>query len=61
VAYFQTIEECLGKIDYYLKNEQERRETSEKGYEYARKYLTTQQRLKELIILYENKESLCKQ
>lgn len=58
VSYFQTIDECLGRIDYYLKNDTRRTRIALRGYEYAQRYLTTQQRLKELIILYENRDSI---
>ena len=58
VVYFQDIDDCLDKIDYYLKHEEERKEIANRGYEYAQKYLTTKQRLKEFLILYENLDSI---
>lgn len=58
VAYFQDIPDCLEKIDYYLKNEEEREQVAREGYEYAKKYLSIQQRVRELIILFENRDSL---
>ena len=54
VAYFKNIPDCLEKIDYYLKNENEREAIAQQGYEYAQKYLTNKQRVKELLILFEN-------
>ena len=54
VVYFNSIPDCLEKIDYYLKNESEREMIAQQGYEYAQKYLTNKQRCKELIILFEN-------
>ena len=58
VIYFQDIPDCLEKIDYYLKNDEEREIIAKKGYEFALNNLTTIQRLKELIILFENRESI---
>ena len=58
VVYFQDIPDCLEKIDYYLKNEEKREAIAKKGYEFALKNLTTEQRLKELLILYGNRQSL---
>lgn len=58
VVYFQTVQECTDKIDYYLKHDKEREEIAEKGWMYANSYLTTQQRLTELILLFENRQSL---
>ena len=58
VAYFQDIPDCLEKIEYYLKNEYERDKTARKGYNFAMMNLTTEQKLKQLIILYDNRESL---
>lgn len=58
VAYFQDIPDCLEKIEYYLKNPEIREIIARQGYEYAQKYLTTKQRLKELLILYANRQSI---
>jgi len=58
VAYFQTIDDCLNKIDYLLKFDEERDKLALRGFLYARAYLTTVQRLKELLILFENRNSL---
>lgn len=58
VVYFRDIPDCLEKIDYYLEHEEERNQIAQRGYEYAQKYLTTEQRLKELLILFENKDEL---
>lgn len=61
VVYFQDISECLEEIDYYLKHDDEREQIARQGHEYAKKYLSTIQRAKELIILFENRKSLCNQ
>ena len=60
VVYFQDIPDCLEKIDYYLKNENERELIAQKGYEFALRNLTTEQRLKELLILFENKNDIAR-
>ena len=58
VIYFQTIEDCLNKIDYLLNFDKEREMLAMKGFLYARACLTTVQRLKELLILFEFRNSL---
>ena len=58
VVYFQTISDCLEKIDYYLKNEEPREKIAQQGYEFAKRNLTISQRVKELIILFENRDSI---
>jgi len=58
VVYYQNIADCLEKIDIYLRDDEERERIAQKGYKYAHKYLTTEQRLRELLILFENRESI---
>ena len=58
VVYFQDIPDCLEKIDYYLKHDDEREEIADKGWDFALKNLTTEERLKQLLILYENRASI---
>lgn len=58
VVYYTTISDCLNRIGDYLADNEERKRIAQKGYEYAQKYLTTEQRLKELIILYENQNNI---
>ncbi len=58
VVYFQDIPDCLEKIEYYLKHEDKRNAIARRGYENAFLNLKTEQRLKELIILYDNRKSL---
>ena len=58
VVYFQDIEDCLSKINYLLIHEEERERLAMKGYLYAHACLTTTQRLKELLTLYEFRRSL---
>lgn len=58
VMYFQTIPECLEKIDYLLIHQTEREVLATNGYAFAINNLTTTQRLKELLILYENRDSI---
>lgn len=50
-AYFSTPEEMVEKIDYYLKNEMERRSIANRGYEIGRERFTSHQRIKDLEIL----------
>lgn len=58
VVYFQDIDDCLAKIDYALKHPEQREAIASRGHLYAQMYLSTKQRLKELLILYENRKSL---
>lgn len=58
VVYFQDISECVEKIKYYLDHEEEREKIANKGYQFALKNLTTEQRLRELVILFQNRESI---
>ena len=60
VIYFQDIPDCLEKIDYYLQHDEKREVIAKRGYEYAHKYLTTTQRLRELLILFENRNELAR-
>lgn len=54
IGYFNTTEDCFKKIDYYLKNADERELIAYRGYKYAQNYLKTKGRIKELLILLEN-------
>lgn len=58
VVYYDSISDCLDKIEKYLADSQAREEIAKRGYEYAKKYLTVTQRLKELIILYEQRNDI---
>jgi len=58
VVYFQDIDDCLRKIGYLLAFPEEAKKIAAKGYLYARACLTTTQRLKELLLLYEFRRSL---
>lgn len=51
VEYFNTTEECLDKIGYYLRHEEEREAIADKGYKIAQLNLTTEQRCKDLITI----------
>ena len=51
VAYFHTIDECLEKIDYYLKNPEERERIAERGYKCAVKHMKVGSRVKELLTI----------
>lgn len=58
VVYFNSIQDCLDKIRYLLFHPQEAERLALKGHMYARACLTTTQRLKELLILFEHKNDL---
>jgi hypothetical protein len=58
VEYFQGIDDCIKKIDYFLKENDEREFRANIGVDFAEFNLTTEQRLKELLILYEFRKSL---
>jgi len=50
-VYFNTIEDCLNKIKYYLKHDRDK--IALRGYEYAQKNLKVSNRVKDLITIYE--------
>lgn len=49
--YFSSPDEAIAKIDYYLKNDEEREKTASRGYEIGREKFTSKARVKELMIL----------
>jgi len=49
--YFSSIEEANEKIEYFLKNDNEREVIAERGYEIGRDRFTSDKRVKELMIL----------
>ena len=55
IAYFNSIEDCLNKIDYYLEHEEERNKIANDGYEYAQSNLKAKSKAKELLIVLENR------
>lgn len=61
VEYWNTHEELIEKIKYYLEHEDERLAIAEKGYQIAINNLTNKQRCKELIILFERFKQLGKE
>jgi hypothetical protein len=58
IAYFNTFEEAVEKIKYYLDHGWERILLAEKGRRYAEQYLRPVPRVKELIIYLKNYESI---
>ena len=54
VAYFNSPEEAIEKIKYYLENEEEREKIRKRGAEIGRQHFTSEQRIKELLIFAEN-------
>ena len=59
--YWNTHEELIEKIRYYLEHENERLAIAEKGYQIAINNLTNKQRCKELVILFERFKQLGKE
>lgn len=51
--YFDTPEEAIEKINYYLKNENKREEIANKGYTIGRAHFTSEVRMKQLSLLLE--------
>lgn len=53
IAYFSSVEECIKKIRYYLKpqNEQERVKIAQKGYDFAHKNLMVKNRVQDLLVI----------
>ena|SRR3990167_5124101 len=51
IEYFHTPQQCLDKIDYYLKNEKEREQISAWGYQYAQNNLKVINRVKDMLVL----------
>lgn len=54
IEYWQTHEELIEKIKYYLEHEEERNTIAKRGYEIATTTLTSKSRCGELIKLFEN-------
>lgn len=53
VEYFSSVEEAREKIDYYLIAENERNLIAKRGYDIGRERFTSQERVKDLLILAE--------
>lgn len=51
LIYWSDLDECADKIRYYLKHESEREEIAERGYQFAKKYLTKDYRLRQLLTI----------
>jgi len=51
LVYWNTPDDCAAKIQYYLDKEQERLEIAERGHLFAKKYLTTEYRVKQLLTI----------
>jgi len=56
--YWNTHEELISKIKYYLEHEEERNAIAKKGYEIATTQLTNKQRCAELIKLFQNVKTI---
>lgn len=51
VVYFHTIDECLEKIRFYLRNEAECRPVRSRAFLYAKSHLTVRDRVKDLLTI----------
>ncbi len=49
LAYYDSLEELGSQIEYYLDNDNERKQTARNGYEYALKYHKTSDRIDEIL------------
>lgn len=49
LAYYDSLEELGSQIEYYLDNDNERKQTARNGYEYALKYHKTSDRINEIL------------
>ena len=49
LVYFDSVEDCVEKIKYYLEHEKERKKIAERGYKYANEFLRPKVRVKELL------------
>ena len=54
LVYWDTPDDCAEKIRHYLSHEGERRGIAERGYQFARKYLTTEYRVRQLLTILEH-------
>ena len=55
VVYYNSVEDCVEKIKFYLEHDDEREVIANRGYEYANKYLRPKNRVKELLIYLQNR------
>ena len=51
LVYWDTTDDCAAKIKYYLGHENERREIAERGYQYAKKYMTFENKVRQLLTI----------
>jgi hypothetical protein len=51
LVYWNTPPDCADKIRYYLDRSAERCEISERGYQFAKRYLTTEYRVRQLLTI----------
>jgi len=55
ITYFKDIDDCIKKIDYYLKNDKEREKIADEGYKYAQANFKAVSKAKKLMIVLENR------
>lgn len=54
IVYFDNVDECVDKINYYIANEKERERISNNGYQKVSKYHTTTSRIQKLLQIISN-------
>jgi len=50
-VYWNTVDDCVEKIKYYLKHKEERDEIAERGYEWAKRYMTFDYRVRQFLTI----------
>ena len=50
-VYWDTVDDCAEKIKYYLEHENERKEILERGYQWAKRYMTFDYRVRQFLTI----------
>lgn len=53
LVYWDTQQDCIAKIKYYLEHEEERNEIAESGYQWAKRYMTFDFRVRQFLTILE--------
>lgn len=51
LVYWDTTDDCAAKVKYYLSHEDERREIAERGYQYAKQYMTFENKVRQFLTI----------
>lgn len=54
-VYWDSVDDCIDKIHYYLEHEDERKEIAERGYKWAKKYMSFDFRVRQFLTILEYK------